>query len=165
MLFLVHRFLSPWWRWSQVPPKRRFLQEPHGVTTQKTPFFIVTAVKTSNLTLLTYFNLRAELYWSQQPRGVRYELFAHSTAGVVGSNPTRYMDICVVLCVRKVALRLGWSTVQVLLPTMHRIKKLKKHPRPNRRTAEQLMIIAEICTILLNSLKQWTKAELRGAEL
>jgi hypothetical protein len=28
--------------------KRRFLQEPHGVTSQKTPFFIV-AVKTSNL--------------------------------------------------------------------------------------------------------------------
>jgi hypothetical protein len=33
-----------------VPPKRRFLQEPHGVTYQKTQFFIVTAVKTSNLT-------------------------------------------------------------------------------------------------------------------
>jgi hypothetical protein len=32
-----------------VPPKRLFLQEPHGVTSQKTPFFIVTAVKTSNL--------------------------------------------------------------------------------------------------------------------
>jgi hypothetical protein len=27
----------------------RFLQEPHAVTSQKTPFFIVTAVKTSNL--------------------------------------------------------------------------------------------------------------------
>jgi hypothetical protein len=27
----------------------RFLQEPHGVTSQKTPFFIVIAVKTSNL--------------------------------------------------------------------------------------------------------------------
>jgi hypothetical protein len=27
-----------------------FLQEPHGITFQKTPFFIVTAVKTSNLT-------------------------------------------------------------------------------------------------------------------
>jgi hypothetical protein len=26
------------------------LQEPHGVTSKKTPFFIVTAVKTSNLT-------------------------------------------------------------------------------------------------------------------
>jgi hypothetical protein len=33
-----------------VPPKRQFLQEPHGVTSQKTPFFKVTAVKTSNLT-------------------------------------------------------------------------------------------------------------------
>jgi hypothetical protein len=30
--------------------KCRFLQEPHGVTSQKTAFFIVTAVKTSNLT-------------------------------------------------------------------------------------------------------------------
>jgi hypothetical protein len=29
-----------------VPQKLRFLQEPHGVTSQKTAFFIVTAVKT-----------------------------------------------------------------------------------------------------------------------
>jgi hypothetical protein len=36
---------------AQVPPKRQFLQEPHGVTLQKTPFFRVTAVKTSNLTI------------------------------------------------------------------------------------------------------------------
>jgi hypothetical protein len=35
---------------TKVSPKRRFLQEPHGVTSQKTPFSIVTAVKTSNLT-------------------------------------------------------------------------------------------------------------------
>jgi 3'-phosphoadenosine 5'-phosphosulfate sulfotransferase len=28
----------------------RFLQEPHGVTTKKTPFFRVTAVKNSNTT-------------------------------------------------------------------------------------------------------------------
>jgi hypothetical protein len=33
-----------------VPPKRRLLEEPHGVSSQKTPFFIFTAVKTSNLT-------------------------------------------------------------------------------------------------------------------
>jgi hypothetical protein len=32
------------------PPKRRFTQDLHGVTSQKTAFFIVTAVKTSNLT-------------------------------------------------------------------------------------------------------------------
>jgi hypothetical protein len=48
-LFPVHRFLSRWWRRRYVPPKRRFLQEPNGVTPQKMPFFIVTAVKTSNL--------------------------------------------------------------------------------------------------------------------
>jgi hypothetical protein len=33
-----------------VPPKRLFLQKPHGVTSQKAAFFIVIAVKTSNLT-------------------------------------------------------------------------------------------------------------------
>jgi hypothetical protein len=33
-----------------VPPKHRFLQGPHGVTSQKMAFFIVTAVKTWNLT-------------------------------------------------------------------------------------------------------------------
>jgi hypothetical protein len=32
-------FLSSWWRRRQVPPKRRFLQEPHGVTSQNTPLF------------------------------------------------------------------------------------------------------------------------------
>jgi hypothetical protein len=36
-------------------PKRRLLQEPHGVTSQKTAFFIVTAVKTSNLTYVSMF--------------------------------------------------------------------------------------------------------------
>jgi hypothetical protein len=32
-----------------VPPKRRFSQEPYGVTSQKTEFFNVTDVKTSKL--------------------------------------------------------------------------------------------------------------------
>jgi hypothetical protein len=50
-LFLARRFLSPWWWRRYVPPKRRFLQGPHSVTSQKTVFFIVTAVKASNLTL------------------------------------------------------------------------------------------------------------------
>jgi hypothetical protein len=31
-----------------IPPKRRFLQQPQGVTSQKTTFFIVTVVKTSD---------------------------------------------------------------------------------------------------------------------
>jgi hypothetical protein len=37
--FLVHRFLSSWWWRCQVPPKSRLLEEPHGVTSQETPFF------------------------------------------------------------------------------------------------------------------------------
>jgi hypothetical protein len=45
-----HRLLSPWCWTRYVPPKRRFLQEPHGLTSQKTAFFIITAAKTSNLT-------------------------------------------------------------------------------------------------------------------
>jgi hypothetical protein len=39
------------WRWRQCfPPKRQFTQDLHAATSQKTAFFIVTAVKTSNLT-------------------------------------------------------------------------------------------------------------------
>jgi hypothetical protein len=53
--FLVHRFLSPWWWRRYDPSKRRFSQEPHGMTSQKTPFFIVTAGNTSNLTLCCLF--------------------------------------------------------------------------------------------------------------
>jgi hypothetical protein len=37
------------WRWRRyIPPKRQFTQDLHGVTSQKTVFFIATTVKTSN---------------------------------------------------------------------------------------------------------------------
>jgi hypothetical protein len=40
------------WRWRRyVPPKRRLTKYLHGTTSQKTAFFIVTAMKTSNLTI------------------------------------------------------------------------------------------------------------------
>jgi hypothetical protein len=41
---------SPWWRRRYVPPKRRFLQEPHGVTSQKTAFFRCFIVPATNRT-------------------------------------------------------------------------------------------------------------------
>jgi hypothetical protein len=47
------RFLSPCWR-CYDPPKRRILQEPQAATSQKTAFFVVAAVNTSNLTLQGY---------------------------------------------------------------------------------------------------------------
>jgi hypothetical protein len=42
-------------------PKRRFFQERHDVTFQKTAFFIVTAVQTSDLTRLKIVALPAAI--------------------------------------------------------------------------------------------------------
>jgi hypothetical protein len=75
-------------------------------------------------------------------RSKAWTIFALLTTGVVGSNPTRGMDvcarlfcICVVLCVSS-GLEMGWSLVQGVLPTVYRIKKLKKRLRSNRRATE-----------------------------
>jgi hypothetical protein len=38
---------------TRILPKCRFLQEPHGIASQKAEFFIATAVKTSNLTSMS----------------------------------------------------------------------------------------------------------------
>jgi hypothetical protein len=52
------------------------------------------------------------------------------------------MDVCVQLLCVGVVLYVGsvlatdWSLVQGVLPTVYRIKKLKKRPRSNRRIAE-----------------------------
>jgi hypothetical protein len=48
-LFLAHRFLSFWWWRQYAPLNRQILQESHDVTSQKTAFFIVIALITSNL--------------------------------------------------------------------------------------------------------------------
>jgi hypothetical protein len=42
---------------TDVPLKRWFLQEPRGMTSQKTAFFIVTTLKTSTLTSVKSFSL------------------------------------------------------------------------------------------------------------
>jgi hypothetical protein len=53
--FLARGF-SPW-RWRlYVRPKRWFTQDLHDATSQKTAFFIVTAVKTSNLAYFIHVN-------------------------------------------------------------------------------------------------------------
>jgi hypothetical protein len=60
------------------PPKRRFLQDPHDVTSQKTPFFIVTVVKTSNL---TWHNLN---YGKQSRRGPDIFAVSQLVMGIIG---------------------------------------------------------------------------------
>jgi hypothetical protein len=78
VLFLVHWFLSPWWRWRQVPPKRRFLQEPHGVTTQKTPFFIVVPTSLESCTVGKGNNPSgSECYTPSSEKRKRHRLTVH----------------------------------------------------------------------------------------
>jgi hypothetical protein len=67
-----------------------------------------------------------------------WTIFARSNTGVVGSNPTRGMDVCVCLfCVCTVlwvgsGLATVWSPVQGVLLTVYRITKLKKRPGPSK---------------------------------
>jgi hypothetical protein len=48
----------------------------------------------------------------------------------------RLFCVCVVLCVGR-GLATGWSPFEGVLPTVYRIKKLKKRPRSNRRAVER----------------------------
>jgi hypothetical protein len=65
--------------------------------------------------------------WSKE-----WTVFDRSNTGIVGSNSTRDMDacvrlfcVCVALCVAS-GFATGWSPVHGVLPTVYRIKKLKK---------------------------------------
>jgi hypothetical protein len=56
-----------------IPPKRRFIINPDGVTSQKMAFFTVTAVKTSNPTLTNQL-----LKLKNISEEVRHRLYKHS---------------------------------------------------------------------------------------
>jgi hypothetical protein len=89
-LVLRSRIFLPW-RWRRyVPPKRRLTQDLHSATSQKTTFFIVTAMKASNLTGINIFLKHPTMCFSQRrdqisnthrrgsrsqwPRGLRHEM-------------------------------------------------------------------------------------------
>jgi hypothetical protein len=65
-------------------------------------------------------------------RNKTWTLFARSNAGIVGSNPTQGMDVClrlcafVLFCMFGSGLATGWSPAPGILPTLYRIKNLKK---------------------------------------
>jgi hypothetical protein len=67
-----------------VPPKRRFTQYLHGATSQRIAFFIVTAVKTTNPTMI-YFNNKVT---HTRLEGT-YVLMGHITTI---STPRRYAE-------------------------------------------------------------------------
>jgi hypothetical protein len=68
-----------------------------------------------------------------------WTVFARSSTGIMGSNPTQGMNVCVrlfcvcvALCVGR-GVATGWFPVQGVLPTVYRIKKLKKPSRSNKK--------------------------------
>jgi hypothetical protein len=76
-------------------------------------------------------------------RSKSWAVFARSNAGIVGSNLTQGMNVCVrlLLCVCVVlyvgsGLTTGWSPVQGVLPSVYSIKKLKKQAGPNKGAVE-----------------------------
>jgi hypothetical protein len=96
------------------------------------------------LTIITSISFRSWLWRiplgpiTVAARSKAWTVFARSNAVVVGSNPTQGIDvcvrlfcICVVLCVGR-GLATGWSPVKGVLPTVYRMKKLKKRPRSNK---------------------------------
>jgi hypothetical protein len=78
----------------------------------------------------------------KMPITVAWTVFARLNAGIVDSNSTQGIDVCVrlfcvciVLCVGS-GPATGWSPVQEVLPTVYRITEMKKRPRSNKRTLE-----------------------------
>jgi hypothetical protein len=71
-------------------------------------------------------------------RSKAWTVFARSNTGIVGSNLTRGMDVCVrvfcvfvVLCVGS-GLATGWSPVKGVLPTVYRLRNWKSGQGPQR---------------------------------
>jgi hypothetical protein len=115
--------------------------------------------------------LMSSLWFVPEPMTVAarskvWTVFARSNAGIVGSNPTQDMDVCVrlrlfrvcvILCVNS-GLAMGWSPVQEDLSTLYRIKSLKKRPRSNkdcRAIGRYFCSWSEIRALTLQSLKSW----------
>jgi hypothetical protein len=73
----------------------KFLQEPHGVTSQKTPFFIVTAVKISNLTKGDKLNnaRREGSSYFRKKNYLKYKISEFPTKSKAMSNRELYSGI------------------------------------------------------------------------
>jgi hypothetical protein len=57
---------------------------------------------------------------------------------IVGSNPSQgmYVCVCVVLCVG-IGHATGRYLVKGVVPSVYRVKKLKRQPRSNKRTVDR----------------------------
>jgi hypothetical protein len=130
---LTDFFLLPW-RWRRyVPPKRQLTQYLHGVTSQMTAFFIVTAVKTSNLTFYhtlyrtheQEFALSTFRFWSEmcmnkhkvsKPLLSTQYWLSNNYAGVCSTYEAHYLCLCCPLS--QVFISLLWLRAELYLDAM-----------------------------------------------
>jgi hypothetical protein len=100
-------------------------------------FYLVTFARLNSVLRATYFvDLVIRKDFTVAARSESWTVFARSNTGIVGSNATRGMDICVslfcvcaVLCVGR-GLATGWSPVQGALPTVYRLRNWKSGQGP-----------------------------------
>jgi hypothetical protein len=115
-LWFVARLILRPWRWRRyVPPKRLLiLNWVHDVISQKTENSSRTLYELFDIWPLPEF-IRAV---TVAARSKAWNVFARSNAGIVGSNPTQGMDICLCLfcvCICS-GLATGWSPIEGVLP-------------------------------------------------
>jgi hypothetical protein len=89
--------------------------------------------------LCSVFTLMHKVSWpiTVAARCKAWIVFTRSNTGTVGWNPTQGMDVSVrsfsvVLFCEGSGLVTGWTHIHVVLPTVYRIKKLKKWLRSNK---------------------------------
>jgi hypothetical protein len=77
-----------------------------------------------------------------------WNVLSRPKCGIVGSNPTQWIYVCLSLFCMCVVRCVGsgfatcWSPVRGFVSTVDRVKKLKKQTRSNRRTVELLIDIS-----------------------
>jgi hypothetical protein len=116
------------WRWRQhVPPKRRFVINPHGATWQKTAFFKVYYVPQNE----SFADNAYWLYWrcSKEIDGSGYELPTVSMYNLRVQQPVR-PPVCPPLCLPVLSVR--WPLTQ----NTHAVAAgMGKKPRANGKRA------------------------------
>jgi hypothetical protein len=103
-------FILPW-RWRRyVPPKRRLTPHLHDATSQKTAFFIVTAVETSNLTTISW-TLTLDSTTTVQAMTRKFQHWKVPT--IMLQTIIQEQQICLIFCGKKFNLRseclLSWE--------------------------------------------------------
>jgi hypothetical protein len=81
MLFLAHRFLSPWWWRRYAPLKCRFLQKSQGATSENTAFLNHSRenvnFKWKNSLFFFSFFYEIEVFFFQNKEGMQKAQYAY----------------------------------------------------------------------------------------